>query len=85
MDAKWWIIIDYVEKEHCGYILRDKLVCRQIHTGTATLVIPGSAVLRAELLEVFHDSPFGQPCWPSRLASYDSLIITQILLMGHVS
>ena len=34
-------------------------MCRQTHTGTATLVIPGDAVLRAELLEMFHDSPVG--------------------------
>ena len=34
-------------------------MCRRIHIGTATLVIPGDAVLREELLEVFHDSPVG--------------------------
>ena len=30
---------------------------RQVCTGTATLVIPGNAVIRAELLEIFYDNP----------------------------
>ena len=34
-------------------------MCRQIHTDTATLVIPNDAVLRAKLLEMFYDSPVG--------------------------
>ena len=34
-------------------------MCRRTHTGTATLVIPGDAVLRVELLEMFNDSPVG--------------------------
>ena len=49
----------YATKEQRGFVLRVGLVHRQIHTGTATLVIPGDAVLRAELLEIFHDSPVG--------------------------
>ena len=54
-------------------------MCRRTHTGTATLVIPGDAVLRAELLEMFHDSPVG-----GHLGLYGSLVISQILLVGHV-
>ena len=34
-------------------------MCRQIHNGIATLFIPRDAVLRAELLEIFHDSCVG--------------------------
>ena len=34
-------------------------MCRQTHGGIDTHVIPGDAVLRAELLEMFHDSSFG--------------------------
>ena len=30
-----------------------------IHTGTTTLVITGDVVLRAKVLEMFHDSPVG--------------------------
>ena len=56
-------------------------MCRRIHTGTATLVIPGDAVLRAELLEMFHDSPVGGHLG---LYSYGSPVISQILLAGHV-
>ena len=34
-------------------------MCRQMHTGKSILVIPGDAALRAELLEIFHNSPVG--------------------------
>ena len=57
LDPEWQKYIEYLKQDQCGFVLLDGLVCRQIHTGTATIVILMYTVLRAELLEIFPNSP----------------------------